>query len=299
MPRIAQLAAAVAAALTLAGAGHAQPTGITMDMIMRQLPLEGAPAAGPGPYEPTSGIAAGAPGLTVFRPADLSAFPTSDTLPVLAWGNGGCNRDPAQFVPYLEGVATHGYLVVTTAAQEDAGRATAEDLTAAIDRAYAENAREDSPLEGKIDTDHVAVMGVSCGGMMTLGAAGDPRGGTIGVFNSGAGMGAPGDGSVEETLGAIHTPTLYLNGGEVDFASAASLANYEAINHVPVFYGARDNGGHSATYSHPGGGEFANVTADWLDWRFKDDADAGETFSGEDCGLCADPNWSVGAKGWE
>src|SRR5204862_481944 len=79
----------------LAGAGMclAQPAGITPQMISRALPLEGAPLAEPGPYKITSEAAFGSPGLVVFRPTTLDAFPKKDTLPVMVWGNGGCAID--------------------------------------------------------------------------------------------------------------------------------------------------------------------------------------------------------------
>ncbi|HJR69789.1 MAG TPA: hypothetical protein VKA43_07095, partial [Gammaproteobacteria bacterium] len=78
------------AALLAGGASLAQPPGITREMIASALPVEGAPLAVPGPYETTSEPAFGAPGLMVFRPTNLDAFPARDTLPVLTWGNGGC-----------------------------------------------------------------------------------------------------------------------------------------------------------------------------------------------------------------
>src|SRR5258707_615794 len=76
--------------LVLAGMAFAQPPGITPEMISRALPLEGAPLAVPGPYAITSETAFGSPGLVVFRPTNLDAFPKKDTLPLMVWGNGGC-----------------------------------------------------------------------------------------------------------------------------------------------------------------------------------------------------------------
>ena len=64
-------------------------------------------------------------------------------------------------------------------------RPTAADLTKAVDWAIAENAREGSPLKGKIDTQHVAVMGTSCSGRLSMEMGADPRVTTIGVFNAG------------------------------------------------------------------------------------------------------------------
>ena len=114
----------VAAAVLLAGSGVclAQPAGITPEMIRRALPLEGAPKAEPGPYQVTSEPAFGAPGLQVYRPAALDAFPKKDTLPVMVWGNGGCGIDSKTFAGFLGTIVSHGVLVVSTVPQEGAAR---------------------------------------------------------------------------------------------------------------------------------------------------------------------------------
>jgi hypothetical protein len=293
-------------AMIFACAVQAQPPGITREMVMRQLPLEGAPHAIPGPYETVMEPVAGSPRLAMYRPAKLDAFPKKDKLPVLVWGNGGCALDSKSFGGYLGTIASHGYLVVTTASPENANppRATADDLRAALDWSQAEAMRSGSPLAGKIDKDHVAVMGVSCGGFLTLALAADPRVDTIGVFNSGAqpppADGGAGRGSAgfptTDALTKIHTPTIYLNGGKPDFMMATSRANFDAINNVPIFYGSRDNAGHSATYFHPGGGEFANVAVAWLDWQLKGKKKAAAMFVGAKCGLCTNPNWETHSK---
>ena len=82
-------------------------------------------------------------------------------------------------------------------------------------------------------------------------------------------------------------------------AAAQSIAQdtFSPINHVPVFYGARHNAGHSATVFHPGGGEFANVASNWLRFIFKDDEGAGQLFTGTYCGLCTTPTWDTNSKG--
>src|SRR5690606_19942809 len=84
--------AAAAVTLTIAGAVHAQPPGITREMIMRQLPLEGAPVAVVGPYETVMEPAFGSAGHAVYRPSDIAALPAGEKLPIVAWGNGGCAR---------------------------------------------------------------------------------------------------------------------------------------------------------------------------------------------------------------
>jgi hypothetical protein len=309
------------ALLALSGIAVAQPPpGITAEMIGRQLPLEGAPLAVPGPYEVVSEPAFGTPGYRIWRPADLSAFPSRDTLPVMAWGNGGCAIDATRYGDFLGTIASHGFLVISTVAAPVAGGAagagapgggrggrgggaTAANLAAAFDWAGAENARAGSPLNGKIATDKMAAMGQSCGGFMSIEIGADPRVGTIGVFNSGvnppSGQPAPGARATTDALAKLHGPVLFINGGEVDFMYEPSRANYELIANLPAFYGARENAGHTATVFHPGGGEYANVASSWLRYVFKGDREAAKMFVGEDCGLCVLPTWETASKGLE
>jgi predicted alpha/beta hydrolase len=140
-----------------------------------------------GPYKITSEGAFGSPGLHVYRPEALDAFPKKDTLPVMVWGNGGCGIDSTRYSGFLTTIASHGFLVMGTVPQSGAARRqeSADDVRAAIDWAAKENARADSPLKGKIAVDKVAVMGQSCGGFLSIELGADPRVKTIGVFNSG------------------------------------------------------------------------------------------------------------------
>jgi dienelactone hydrolase len=293
--------------LLVAGQVVAQPPGVTMEMINRQLPLEGAPLAIPGQYTVTQEAAFGDAGFIVYRPIELDRFPESDNLPLLVWGNGGCAIDGRRYGDFLSTIASHGFIVMTTipekpAEGEEARRqANSGDMTEAIEWAEAENQREGSHLKGKIDTGKIALMGQSCGGFMSAGAGTDPRVSTIGMFNSGLQAPNPnspaGPFATTEVFHDLHGPVLLINGGEVDFMYETAQANFDAINDRPVFYGARDNAGHTATVFHPGGGEYANVASNWLKYHFKDDQDAGRMFTGKNCGLCTNPNWETDAKG--
>ena len=289
--------------LALSGVVAAQPPGITMEEIGRQLPLEGAPLAIPGPYEVISEPAFGLPTHIVFRPADLGGFPSQDTLPVMAWGNGGCGIDGTRYGEFLSTIASHGFLVLTTVAVEgqDRVRGVPENMVDAFDWAEAENTRTGSALNGKVATTQMSAMGQSCGGFMSVSAGSDPRAGTIGMFNSAVqapNPDAPGGGLANsDNLADLHGPVLLINGGEVDFMYEPAQDNFEIINHVPVFYGARENAGHTATVFHPGGGEYANVASNWLRYVFKDDAEAGEMFVGNNCSLCTLSTWETDSKG--
>jgi dienelactone hydrolase len=287
---------------TFAASALAQPPGITMEQIGRQLPLEGAPLAIPGPYEVVSEPAFGLPSHVIYRPANLSAFPNQDTLPVMAWGNGGCAIDSTRYGDFLSTIASHGFLVISTVAVEgESGRGVPENMIAAFDWADAENARAGSPLNGKIATGQMSAMGQSCGGFMSVSAGADSRVGTIGMFNSAVqppnGNSPGGSSATTDDLAKLHGPVLMINGGEVDFMYEPAQDNFKRINHVPVFYGARENAGHTATVFHPGGGEYANVASNWLRYVFKDDAEAGKMFVGNDCSLCMLDTWETDSKG--
>ncbi len=286
--------AAVAGVLTFAGVCSAQPPGgIPPGAVNTTLPLDGAPLAVAGPYKVTSGPAEGSPGHVVFRPADLSAFPRKDKLPVMVWGNGGCAINSARYAGFFTTIASHGFLVMSTVPVEGAARRqqNADDMLAEIAWAEKENARDGSPLKSKIALDQVAVMGQSCGGFLTIALGTDPRVKTIGVFNSGV------QAATADALPKVHGPVLLINGAERDFLTPTSRATFDKINNVPAFYGARHDAGHTATVDHPGGGEYANVASNWLLWQFKGDKKAAKMFVGNDCDLCTNPKWDVRTKG--
>jgi hypothetical protein len=278
-------------ALVIASVGHAQRGGgFTREQIATALPVEGAPLAVPGPYKVESGSAFNSPGHVVYRPADLTPFPRKDTMPLIVWGNGGCAINSTRYAGFLTTIASHGFVVMATAAQPGVDRANADHLRAAIAWAETENKRAESPLNGKIALDRIAVMGQSCGGFMSLDLGADPRVDTIGVFNSGA------QGDVAAVVAKLRGPVLLINGHERDFAMAWSDATFDAINNLPTFSGARKNAGHTATVDHPGGGEWANVASNWARWQLKGDKEAGKMFAGKDCSLCTNPNWITRSK---
>ena len=284
-----------------------------------------------GPYaDVTIDAAEGLPTHTVYRPTDLSAFPAKDKLPIVVWGNGACRLDGLMFLRFLTKIASHGFLVVavgakdfreqqaktaaaapappTTAPAEAGtvapprpvgGGGTGKHLIQAIDWGITENTRAGSPLAGKIDTGTVAMMGQSCGGLMAIEAAHDPRVDTLVIWNSGVfntGM-ASLTTATKATLATIHTNTAYFNGGVSDIAFENSNDDVSRIEKVPVFYGVMKEAGHAATYAHVNGGKFGEVGANWLLWRLKGDRKAGAMFEGTDCGLCKDPAWTVQKKG--
>src|ERR1041384_4716749 len=256
----------------------AQPTlPFSLEQLRIGLPEEGAPRAVVGPYAVATETIQGPPGLVVYRPRDLANFPMRDTLPVVVWGNGACMADGRDFAGYLSTIASYGFLVVTTAAvpYEPQARITSAHLIKALDWAQAEASRAGSALAGKIKSDSVAVMGMSCGGNLALEAARDPRVKTLGMWNSGvwiSGEMRATDGTLlsattKADLAHVQSPTLYINGDKIDPAMVNAADDFKRLHQVPVFFGSRHGSGHAGTYSPANGGEFANVAVAWLRWQ--------------------------------
>jgi dienelactone hydrolase len=300
--------------MALAGAASGQTTSpgpISPDAALRQdaaaqLPLRYSmpDTPGTGPYPSMRGIDPAFPGHVIYRPRDLSAV--ARPLPVLLFGNGGCSADGAAARGFLGEIASHGYLVIAPGSQisgpgmtppppgASAGHTTVADVTAGMDQAFAAN--EQGPYRQRIDTARIAVAGWSCGGLQALQIAADPRiraviGLHTGIFSDtrNPDTGQPID---KSQLLRLHTPVLYVLGGERDIAYLNGRDDVDRIEHVPVMM-ASHLIGHLGTFMQPNGGEEAQIAVDWLDWQLYGDARAQKRFVGPDCGLCLEPSWTV------
>jgi hypothetical protein len=322
--------AAVLAGLPLQGSFAQQavsptaPPNNMAELRARQAAIPDTQGSGPFPAlkEETPSL----PDHVVYRPAQLDKL-GSTKLGLYIFGNGACTDDGASSRLHLLEIASHGYLAIApgrirtgpgatvpappiTPAPRPANNGAvpnlpppatqASDLLAALDWALAQNSAPQSPYYRKIDPAAVAVSGYSCGGLQALQIAGDPRVRTVvvmnsGIFNSGSSP-ISGMNLSKSLLDKLHTPTLYILGGEQDIAYSNGMDDFMRIDKVPVFMGNVLNVGHGGTYWEPNGGKAAAAVVAWLDWQLRHDARAGKAFVGKDCGLCKDPAWVVEKK---
>lgn len=260
---------------------------------------------GTGPFKAIMVSENSLPTHTVFKPSDLSAATKKGKLPTIVWGNGACANSPWEHVNFLSEVASYGFMVIAIGPMPQEGertrdRSTSSQLTDAINWAIVQNNDKASPYFGKLDTKAIAVSGMSCGGLQALEIAPDPRVTTTVICNSGIlptpRGGMPGMPELtKDQLTRIHTPTLYLLGGEKDIAYGNGMDDFNRINHVPVFVANMDVG-HGGTYGQPHGGEFAKVATAWFQWQLKKDKKAARMFTGDPSGLSKNPNWKVDRK---
>lgn len=244
---------------------------------------------------------------TVFRPQDLGAFGKKAKLPIIAWGNGACANSPWEHVNFLSEVASHGFLVIAIGPMPAEGQrggaggpTKAALLTDAINWAVAQNNDPSSQYYHKLDVAKIAVAGMSCGGLQTLEVAPDTRITTAMICNSGI-FGDPGRGMggmpklTKDHLEKLHTPVIYILGGEKDIAYNNGMDDFRCINRLPAFMANLDVG-HGGTYSRPHGGGFALVATAWFQWQLKGDKRAAKMFEGEPCGVAQMAGWKVEKK---
>ena len=260
---------------------------------------------GTGPYKALMYDVPTLPEHTIFAPQDLSAFGKHHKLPVLVWGNGACSNSPWEHYKFLNEIASHGFLVIATGyfpENDDPYRgpmSRTEQQIESIDWVMAQNADPQSPYYNKIDVKHICLSGMSCGGLQSLFNCADKRITSLMICNSGlfkqsnraqamGGMPMPD----KEKLNEIHTPVMYILGGETDIAYENGMDDFHRINHVPALV-CNYPVGHGGTYRQPHGGEFTVAALAWLQWQLKGDREAARMLSGDSPLLLQRDGWTI------
>jgi dienelactone hydrolase len=177
------------------------------------------------------------------------------------------------------------------------GRVTVPLLKEAVDWAARQNGDATSRFHNALDLAHVVSMGHSCGGGLAVQlATEDPRINGLGIWFSGAGL-VGASGSDPSSLLKIKGPVLIITGEEaLDTAYARGKATFEAITHLPVWYGWQDKLQHIGNFGAKNGGDMGVIASRWLEWTTRNDAAAARMFKGARCTLCSDPSWHVLTK---
>lgn len=285
----------------------------------------GAPA-GSGPYPAVAEVDASLPTHTLYHPHRLPKRP----MPIVLWGNGACRDNGLAYARFLREVASHGYFVVAVghARREEpmrpapppstepaapagtpgapgpgrgADETQASQLIDGLEWTIEQNDRRGSPYYRRLNTNAVAVMGHSCGGLQTIAVAADPRIRTAmvwnsGVYNRGPATGRSGISVTKDQLRQIHGPVAYITGGPSDIAHANALDDFNRIDHVPALFAWQPVGHGGTFFTAPNGGAYAKVAVAWLNWQLRGDKEAARMFRGAGCGLCTDRSWTVAKK---
>ncbi|WP_327048839.1 RICIN domain-containing protein [Microbispora sp. NBC_01189] len=245
-----------------------------------------AAVGGSGPYPADYETSTSLSNHTIYRPGTLP----SEKMPIFVWGNGGCSANGTGQLNFLREIASHGFLVIASGSPNGSGSTTSQMLTQSIDWAVAENSRQGSKYNGRLDTGKIAVGGWSCGGLEAYAVSNDSRITTTTIFSSGLL-----NDSDDYQLRRLTKPIAYFIGGPSDIAYPNAIDDWGKLpTGLPAFMGNL-NVGHGGTYDQTNGGEFGRVAVLYLKWRLKGDTTAGTNFVGPNCGLC-NTQWQVQQK---
>ena len=261
---------------------------------------------GSGPFKAVVVSEQTLPDFTVYRPAKLlEAAGTDGTLPVIIFGNGGCVNTSVGHERFLNDLASYGYVIVAIGpfqAGSDS-RSIPESRTSTesylmhkgLDWICNQARDEKSEYYGSVNVNQVASMGMSCGGAQAMYLSSDPRVKTLVMLNSGMGSVTMANASRVNVM-AVHSPTVYITGGEEDIAYKNAGADYELLKDVPVAW-VNLPVGHGGTYADEFGGEFSRMTRAWLDYVFKGHNEGERIFKNLD--LKGFDGWTAQSKNFE
>ena len=232
---------------------------------------------------------------TIYRPKDLGP---GKNYPIFIWGEGACSLDGTGNSAAMAEIASHGYFVIADGTPGGSGGRPMDmaqlikPTRAYITWAIAENRKPCSAYYQSLDTSKVAGNGFSCGGLMGMATAGDPRTTTWGVSSSGS------FGNNPDLWNSVHTPVL-IEEGHKDETGAYNngLRDYNGIAPLghPIMFFSNRNMGHGGDLWARNGGDFTKINLAWLNWWLKGDegATGKGVLVGPGCSYCTDSNWEV------
>lgn len=276
------------------------------------------------------------PGFTIYRPEDLqAAVKKLGPLPVVVFANGGCSVNPRDDENFNTEIASHGYILigigdynpisletyhelVYALGQEVAkagndsskvksirglieslqpgGKSKPEQLTQGINWAQAQAVQQGGEYYKMIDTDKIAVMGSSCGGVQALSISYDTRIKTLILKNSGNFSMRGRSEASGNILDEIKVPMLYMLGNETDVAYRSASNDFEAIKNIPVAFCSGSTFGHMGTVHEPYGGEMSRIVIAWLQYRFRDMKNYKEVFTNQNVQKKDYSIWTIKTK---
>ena len=218
--------------------------------------------------------APGGTGLNVYRQKDLAA--AGRPHPVVVWVNGGCVTYDGPWDTILYGLAAAGYVVVSVSAppgQISVSQAGIADQKRAIDWAASVNAGT-GIYAGKLDMTRVIAAGNSCGGITSLGLAGqDDRVKAVFVLSGSSGFG---EAQAQVNMPKVKVPVGYVSGGPTDLSRANIEADLTFLGAgIPGFWALRNEGDHVKVSTDIGVLEEATeIAVSWLNFAVYGDAAA-------------------------
>ncbi len=235
---------------------------------------------------------------TIYRPSDMGP---GKNYPILVWGEGACAKNGLDNSASMAEIASYGYFVIADGTPNGSGQRAmnannldemGRPMLAYITWAIAENSKPCSKYYQSLDTTKVGANGFSCGGLLSMGTAKDPRTTTWGLTSSGSFNANP-------TLwNSSHSPVIIIEGHKDNTGAYDNgLRDYNGLAPLgkPVYFISNKNLGHGGDLWSANGGDFTKIHLAWLNWWLKGDTGAtGKgVLVGSTCTYCTNSNWEV------
>jgi len=220
---------------------------------------------------------------TVYRPSTLGE--EGRRHPVILWGNGTGTPTVEVYSGFFAHWASHGFIVAAAHTPNAGG---GQEMLACLLWVEAQHALSGSPYEGHVDLGNVGASGHSQGGGGAVMVGQDPRVRATVPFQAWTGSPAHMAGAEMRQNGP-----MFLVSGDADLI-AAPEANQKPIfeaSNVATFWGTLAGGDH-VTIALGNVAAYLGPSVAWFRLHLMGDEDARPMFYGQDCALCADPNWT-------
>ncbi len=228
--------------------------------------------------------------FNVYRPNNLAD--SGYCHPILIWANGyrdnpeqnppdcivdsGANRWCGQYLPMLEHLASHGFVVVASLST-----ATAEGdplpTTAGLDWILEQAEDSTSPYYHHLDTTKIGQLGHSYGAMSTCMTASDPRFSALAAICG------------TRPLSGVHTPMLFFCGGNDTTVDCAGVKDtFLTVTDQPAFFLDELNSDHGSWVYQGPSGVSLSMAAAWFRVHLMGDTANRDYFYGDNCKFCTD-----------
>jgi len=228
--------------------------------------------------------------FNVYYPSNLAD--SGYCHPILIWANGyrdnpeqvppncvvnsSTNEWCGQYLPIIEHLASHGFLVVAPLST-----ATAEGdplpTTAGLDWILEQAEDSSSPYYHHLDTEQIGQLGHSYGGMSTCMTASDPRYKALATICG------------TRALSGVHTPMLFFCGGNDGTVQCSGVRDvFRTVTDQPAFFINEKNADHGSWVYQGPGGVSLSMAAAWFRVHLMDDTANRDYFYGPNCTFCTD-----------
>ena len=228
--------------------------------------------------------------FNVYRPSNLAD--SGYCHPILIWANGyrdnpeqnppecvvdsGSNQWCGQYLPMLNHLASHGFVVV---APLSTATGSGDPLPTIVGLDWILEQAEDasSPYYHHLDTTNIGQLGHSFGGMSTCLSASEPRYKALATIC----------GTTE--LSGVHTPMLFFCGGNDETVECDGVrATFATVTDQPAFFLNELNADHGSWVYQGANGVSLSAAAAWFRVHLMNDTANRNFFYGANCKFCTD-----------